>query len=525
MTISGISTAALQAIEQQSGQQQSGTTNSAQTALQSAASGFSGSSAYTLSLGQQQDASSLLGYGQLGKLVTQAEGTLGGMDRNNPAATATVGGGTPLQQTYSVDVQQLAQAQVLTSGGYSDASQVIGTGTLTVQAGTYDSSSNTFSPNNSTTIDITDGSLTGIAAAINGANLGLSAQVTTGSDGQSQLQVTGPTGAADAFSLSGISGLAYDPTTPSFTGLEATQSAQDALYSVNGGAVQNSSTNQDVPVASGVTTTLTATGTTTVSVPFGQAAAVGAAQALVSAVNTLVGGLGQMTGSGGELAGDTGIASQLTKALEQVAGQSYSGAGQFSSLSDIGITVQSDGTLAIDQSTLQSAYATDPTGTRALLDQASKAVQQVLGGTQGAGEQIKSEMAAFAQKMVAVPSLAELLGQTQSSSASSQSSAANPFGSSSQTSTLASMLQSSPSLAAELAKTSQGQSLLASLGLGTSGSASTGSSSTGTTAAGSTASSLAQLLASTGSSSTGSSSASSSASSLEQLLSSLGTTA
>ncbi len=489
MAVSGVSTSStLQALMQQL---QSGTSSSSDsTALQSAASGYSGSSAYTLSVGQKQDESSVLGYGQLGKLVAQAEKSLAGVGSANPAVTASFGTGSALQQTYGIDVQQLAKAQVVTSDGYSDAAQVVGTGTLTVKSGTYDSADNTFSATNTATIAVTDGSLTGIAAAINGADLGLTAKVTTGSDGQSSLQVSGPTGAADAFSLSGIAGLSYDPTTPSFTGLQATQTAQDAIYSVNGGAAQTSWTNTDVPVANGLTTTLAATGTTTMSVPFGQTAAVGAAQSLVSAFNSVVSGVGTLTASGGELSGDTGIASKLTKALDQVAGQSYSG----STLSSIGITVQSDGTLAVDQSTLQSAYAADPSGTRSVLDQATKAIQQALGTSQGAGDQIKAEMQSFAQQMMQMPSLADYLAQAQSGSGSSQQSSGS-LTDSAQTSSLASAVQSSPTLAAELAKTSQGQSLLQSLGLGT-----TGSSATTTTGTTGSASSLAQLLASLGTS-------------------------
>ena len=523
MAISGISTSSvLQALQQQL---QSGTTGtSAEAALQSAASGYSGSSAYTLSVGQQQDESSLLGYGQLGKLVSQAETSLAGIGRDNPVGVATTGSGTPLQRTYAIDVQQLAQAQVVTSGGYSDPSQVIGTGTLTLQGGTYDAATDTFTPTGNTIpLTITNGSLTGIAATINAADIGVSAKVTTGTDGQSSLQLTGPTGADCAFSLSGIAGLAYDPATPSFTGLEATQTAQDALYTVNGGAVQSSGSNQGVAVGDGLTTTLTATGATTMSVPLGLSAMVGSAQALVGAVNTLIGGVGQMTASGGQLAGDTGTASKLTAALDQVAGQSFSGAGPFSSLSDLGITVQSDGKLVIDQTTLQSAYASDPAAARALLGQATTAIQQALGGSQGAGDQIKAQLQTFVQQMAKMPSLADYLAQAQSGNASSQQSS-NSFGSLSQTSALASALQSSPALAAELAKTSQGQSLLASLGLGTSGSSASGT----TASSASSASSLAQVLASlgtTGSSSTGSSGTTTSAQSLAQLLASLGTSA
>ncbi len=412
MTISGVATSLLQTGLLQGTGTTAATTSQTGSSQSTAASAYASSPAYQLSLGQQQSATGLLGYSQLGRLVDQADSTLATMDQNNPAVTAQYGNGTTLTESHVVDVQQLAQAQTLTSGEYSSADQsVLGTGTLTIQTGSFDAASNSFTASgNPITVQVSDGSLNGVAAAINGANAGLSATVVKTAGGSYELQVSGQSGAANAFQISGISDLSYDPSSPSFTGMQATQAAQDAQYTVDNGAVQTSATNTNVPVASGVVTTLTATGSTTVSVPFGYTEAAGAAQSLINSVNTLVTGIAGLTGSGDTLAGATGTASTLTKTIDQALSQSFQDSGSLTSLSDLGITVQSDGTLAIDQSKLQSAYASDPTGTRTVLDQAASAVTQALSGSGGASDQIQSQLKDYVNALMAqMPSLTQIL--------------------------------------------------------------------------------------------------------------------
>ena len=204
-----------------------------------------------------------------------------------------------------------------------------------------------------------------------------------------------------------------------------------------------------------------------VSVPFGYTEAAGAAQSLVDTVNTLIGGIAGLTGSGDTLAGDSGTASTLSKTLDQALSQSFQGSGSLTSLSDLGITVQSDGTLAVDQGKLQSAYASDPTGTRAVLDQAASAVTQALSGSGGANEQIHSQLKEFVNALMAqMPSLTQILsGESGTGSSQNQS-----------------LLSSLAGLGGTGTGTGTGTStstLLAELGLGT-GTAGSGSGSTGT---------------------------------------------
>ena len=391
-----------------------------QSATPSPSSPLNASPAYTLSLGQQQADTSLLVYGSLGKLVNQADTALANMDRNNPSVTATQGDGSTLQQSYLVNVMQLAQAQTLTSQSYSSPSQsVIPTGTLTIQNGSYSSANGDFSVSgNPLNISITDGSLNGVVSAINSARSGVAASVIQTADGSYQLQLTGPTGAANAFQLSGIDALGFTPATPSTTGLAATQNAADAQYTVNGGNVQTSSTNSGVAIDQGVTADFTATGAMTVNAPFGLSQTNGAAQIFVKNLNNLLTNLSQMTGSNGPLPNDTGVAGSLEKAIKQSLTQTLAGG---KSLATIGINTQADGTLALDQSALQKAYTNDPTGTRALLDQASAAAQSVLSGSGGAVVQIKSEMQALMASLNQTTSLFSSLYGSDANQNASQS--------------------------------------------------------------------------------------------------------
>jgi flagellar hook-associated protein 2 len=104
--------------------------------------------------------------------------------------------GTPVQGNYLVTVNQLAQAQITASQGYSSTSDTVGTGTITITiAGVA----------HPITIDAGNDTLQGVADAINQAALGVSAQVVnTGLPGAAyRLELlASQTGLANAFQVS-----------------------------------------------------------------------------------------------------------------------------------------------------------------------------------------------------------------------------------------------------------------------------------------------------------------------------------
>jgi flagellar hook-associated protein 2 len=115
------------------------------------------------------------------------------VSQNAPFTAAVTGGA--VNGTYDVTVSQLASAQSLASQGYASSDASVGDGSVTITVGGQPTS---------ITIDSSNDTLAGLASAINGAGLGVTAQVVnTGAPGAPyRLQITSnATGFAQAFSI------------------------------------------------------------------------------------------------------------------------------------------------------------------------------------------------------------------------------------------------------------------------------------------------------------------------------------
>ena len=130
---------------------------------------------------------------------------------------------------YSVSVSSLSAGQSVVSptGQYTDGTSVVGTGSLTIQLGSWNAGNTVFTPGRLAAITIPIGAsadtLAGVAAAINAANAGVSASVVTDASGARLALQSSSTGAANGFRVSvadddgnnsdaaGLSRLAYDP--------------------------------------------------------------------------------------------------------------------------------------------------------------------------------------------------------------------------------------------------------------------------------------------------------------------------
>ncbi|MBV8361326.1 MAG: flagellar filament capping protein FliD, partial [Deltaproteobacteria bacterium] len=103
--------------------------------------------------------------------------------------------GTPLAGSYDVSVNSLAAAQVSASQGYASNTSIVGTGTISITIGGH---------TQPVAITSSNDTLDGVAAAINQANLGVTAQViNTGLGGDPyRLQiVSNSTGSTGAFTV------------------------------------------------------------------------------------------------------------------------------------------------------------------------------------------------------------------------------------------------------------------------------------------------------------------------------------
>ena len=303
--------------------------------------------------------------------------TVSSSDASVATATATAGAQTG---TYDIVVSELAAAQTLASGAYGDFdATVVGTGTLRIQLGAVSGGSFTAGPDAAIDVTVTDGTLDGIAAAINAADAGVTATVVQ-IDGNYQLAITSDdTGAASAFEITatdddgnntdnaGLSRLTFDHA--SGANLTQTQTARDAGYTINGVAA-TSAGNTGVSVAPGVTMTLLKAGSTTITVSQDVANVQAAAQDLVDAYNNFAAAVGALTGENGALP-KGGLAGDILDGVDRILGNSVSGATPFTVLAEIGIARQADGTLALDTAALQTAFNADADGATALINQAA----------------------------------------------------------------------------------------------------------------------------------------------------------
>jgi flagellar hook-associated protein 2 len=207
----------------------------------------------------------------------------------------------------------------------------------------------------------------GIVAAINSANLGISAQlVNTGNIATPyRIMVTGSTGASNAFSLTSL--------TQGVGGVEVTgvsfgkqlQSAVDATFNVNGMAM-TSSKNTVTDAIAGATLNLTATTTTNVpaNLVFSRdtSSITTKLNALVTAyndANTMLGVVSDPKSTvetyGATLVGNSIVGSVRSQMRQLISSNSTTPAGGLTALRDIGFNIDQKGVLSIDKTKLDNS--------------------------------------------------------------------------------------------------------------------------------------------------------------------------
>jgi flagellar hook-associated protein 2 len=258
--------------------------------------------------------------------------------------------------TYNVVVDQIAKAHAVRSNGaYASTSASFNTGTLSIKVGS----------GSAVNIDITgsNNSLSNIRNAINNSGAGVSATIVN--DGTNQRLVLtsktmGSTGAITVTASDSGSGGTNALTDLASASLVEIQPAEDAEFTVNGlSVVRNSNTISDV--VQGLTLTLGKEGSSTVTVAKNATPAVNAVTAFVTAYNAVVAQNSALTAydAGNEaasiLTGDATVRSIQSK-LAGLVNSSVSGvSGDISRLSQVGVSLQKDGTLKLDTSKLTAA--------------------------------------------------------------------------------------------------------------------------------------------------------------------------
>jgi len=263
---------------------------------------------------------------------------------SSSAVVATAAAGAPVG-TFTFDVTGLAKAQVTTA-------QVDPSGPITTGSGLDLTVGST-----TTHIDVAQDTPQGVADAINGAKLGVSAAVVTTTQG-TVLQLSGSTGASNAFSIAGLSAGTTDIT-----------AAADAQITVgdpnNGGYTVTSSTNTFNNLIPDVTLNVSqqATGVS-VNIASDADAIADKMQALVDATNGALSTMSTQsaynasTKSGGPLTGDYTVRELQGNLLSGVS----SGVSGYGSLQQLGLQLDSSGNLKFDRSAFIAAYNANPSG-------------------------------------------------------------------------------------------------------------------------------------------------------------------
>lgn len=278
--------------------------------------------------------------------------------------------------TYDVKVQRLASAQTIGSALVASGTN-LGVGKLTITLGEWEGG--TLKANTvagapaAVSIDITaeDDTLAKVAARINAANAGVTATVLRDHTGERLSMQSTATGANAAFSVaveeavagSGLKRLEYLGADSS-TGMTRSQTAVDTQATINGIAMSSRNTTF-AEVADGVTLTVSKEMAATdaavrITIKGDTATAKTALTNLVESYNALSSAMKTMTAydetskTAGTLQGDS-TAINLQSALRRLLSSNSGAGGAFSTLSQMGLAFQADGTLKIDDTKLGKA--------------------------------------------------------------------------------------------------------------------------------------------------------------------------
>ncbi len=308
---------------------------------------------------------------------------------SNTAAATITATSTTAATSFTLDVDALAQTQSVSSAQLATG-QPVGSGTLTLQLGTWSGGGASFTPAATGPVDVTvlaTDTVADIAAKINTAGAGVVA--TAFFDGQQdRLVLTSKgTGEAAGFRMqvtdddaglpsdeAGLSRLAFDPEAGAFGMAQASnpvQYGQNAQARINGLAV-TSATNTLENNIPGVTIKLLATTTTgfgtpgevrssaTMGISEDVTVAVKNVSDFVTAYNALNKTLTELTKfdtatkTGALFQGDSSVVG-LQTVLRNMAASVSQGGGAYQRLSDIGLERQLDGSMVINTTKLSVA--------------------------------------------------------------------------------------------------------------------------------------------------------------------------
>ena len=279
---------------------------------------------------------------------------------------------------YAIQVTNLASAQSTVSSTFASGGSTVGSGTLHIDLGTWSTNQTAFTAQSGSTgmdiaVSATD-TLASLTTKINSANAGVTASIVTDATGARLVLTSATTGSANGFRVtaadadgnntdaSGLSALAFDPAGGATTS-SITQSGANANATINGLPV-SSATNTLSNVMQGLTVNLLKATTSPVQVTVAQDTA-----SITKTINTFVSAYNALTtllnadtkydsgtATSGPLQGDS-TAVTLQRQLRTILGSASTASTAFTTLSQAGLQVQTDGTLQVNTPALTNALA------------------------------------------------------------------------------------------------------------------------------------------------------------------------
>ncbi len=297
---------------------------------------------------------------------------------NTTIATFTTSGSTGSDEiNSSLVVSSLASTHTLASGNYASAATAVGSGTLTIDFGTWSTTSSTndtFTANSNSSISIDTSattSLTQLRDLINNATDNAEASILYNGTAY-VLVIKGLSGASNEVRITPSAGSSSDLTnnfsyTASTKNLTQTTDGTDASFTIDGISMTRTS-NSISDLFKGYTLDLAATSSSAITLSSAQNLSTieGLLNEFIASYNLIYGGISSMSmgsanGEGsGPLSGDS-LARQIQRKIRAFTSQSISGYqdGPYT-MSLLGVQTQRDGTLALNTNILQSTFEKQP---------------------------------------------------------------------------------------------------------------------------------------------------------------------
>jgi len=311
----------------------------------------------------------------------------------NAAFTAALG-------SYTVQVTQMAKAQKSFSVAYN--------GTSTFSQGTLNFSIGGQAATPIVLDDQASYTLEEVGQRINSAKVGVTATVITDSDGMKRMVLTGDkSGTSNSFSLTtsvtasgdqpSLNSTDFDVTTPGLLRSDA----QNGKMKIDGIEIL-SSTNTFTTGVAGLTMTAVKEGTTNISVQNDASKIVKAAQTFVDSYNAVVNeiksksGYDTSTKTAQALSGEAtvrNILANLSSARTSVPGELAS--SSIKTLSELGISIQQNGTLVLNSEKLANAVNTSTGEAINVLNAYGKSFSNSVMAMQTTGGQISNRLSSL----------------------------------------------------------------------------------------------------------------------------------